>query len=570
MAPSLALTYSSQAPIYGGIAAGWSLSGLHDIRWDTSNGRLRYEPQLMAAAPPNNAWPEEPYVSSMGGGRPLVRVDGDPADATVYATYRAQNDAGFVRYQRMQASAAFRWRALTPDGVTHEFGDCAFFVAGCTPELLRVRAPLTRSTDSFGNEIHYFWRFENDELRVDHIDYTVNQNAGVGVLPFARIEFVYGAPDTCAGMPIGAQSDYKTGEKLVDGRSPLARIDVKALYLGDTEHTRQITLRYADGSAGVDTQRCDLGAKHSPFRQLMSLQESAWHTGEEDKRIDLPEIEFEYGSADLSLDAPISGPITWGGAGHFNQNLAWGRRFQGGRWPSVEAMVIDFDGDGRLDRLYNDFSNTCAVQWHRNKGDGTFQPQPSIALPRLPWEDDDALPNGEGGPNPEGCSLNYQRTFYGNTEPAVPGECRPAPIGSYLVYRWMDMNGDGLVELVTAIHHDVYLDPAQAGAPMPGAPWPECPAQGHGSCPALDYECMEDAEECLSNQPCVLKPNHAAACTAAAELVPCHWMTAKLGGRGPVTSGCIDSGNTTTPPTCPPPPPCSTPYPVLRASIVTA
>ena len=38
MQPSLAMSYSSQAPIYGGIAAGWTLGGLHDIRQDGSRG----------------------------------------------------------------------------------------------------------------------------------------------------------------------------------------------------------------------------------------------------------------------------------------------------------------------------------------------------------------------------------------------------------------------------------------------------------------------------------------------------------------------------------------------------
>src|SRR5580704_1809670 len=37
--PHLALSYSSQAPIYGGIAAGWSLS-LPIITLDTSSGRV--------------------------------------------------------------------------------------------------------------------------------------------------------------------------------------------------------------------------------------------------------------------------------------------------------------------------------------------------------------------------------------------------------------------------------------------------------------------------------------------------------------------------------------------------
>src|SRR3569832_2750320 len=40
MVPRLALSYSSQAPIYGGIAAGWSLS-IPEIHEDASQGRLR-------------------------------------------------------------------------------------------------------------------------------------------------------------------------------------------------------------------------------------------------------------------------------------------------------------------------------------------------------------------------------------------------------------------------------------------------------------------------------------------------------------------------------------------------
>ena len=43
MQPALSLTYSSQAPIYGGIAAGWTLGGLHAITLDVSAGRMIYQ-----------------------------------------------------------------------------------------------------------------------------------------------------------------------------------------------------------------------------------------------------------------------------------------------------------------------------------------------------------------------------------------------------------------------------------------------------------------------------------------------------------------------------------------------
>lgn len=47
-APSISLSYSSQAPIYGGVAAGWQLAGLHEIREDTSQGRLRTHDRIQA------------------------------------------------------------------------------------------------------------------------------------------------------------------------------------------------------------------------------------------------------------------------------------------------------------------------------------------------------------------------------------------------------------------------------------------------------------------------------------------------------------------------------------------
>src|SRR5262245_12468168 len=40
MKPSLSLAYSSSAPTFGGVAAGWSLA-IPEIREDTSAGRLR-------------------------------------------------------------------------------------------------------------------------------------------------------------------------------------------------------------------------------------------------------------------------------------------------------------------------------------------------------------------------------------------------------------------------------------------------------------------------------------------------------------------------------------------------
>src|SRR5262245_33580192 len=85
MAPHLALSYSSQAPTYGGLAAGWSLS-IPEIRDDTSQGRLRtHAPQVEVQQADPRA--DDPFISTLAGGQRLIPVV-EPADAGVYMTYR--------------------------------------------------------------------------------------------------------------------------------------------------------------------------------------------------------------------------------------------------------------------------------------------------------------------------------------------------------------------------------------------------------------------------------------------------------------------------------------------------
>jgi virulence plasmid B protein len=175
--PSLSLSYSSQAPIYGGVAAGWQLT-IPSITWDVSKSRLQHWDQadILTGL-------EDPYVSGLSGGRPLVRVTGEIIATGVFASYRAQNE-GFTRYERMNNDQPYRWRAFTTDGTTHYFGDAAH-ITNLTSvpmsDLTKVRAPLTRTVDEFGNEVQYFWKFVNDELRIDTIAYGANPAAGFRV-----------------------------------------------------------------------------------------------------------------------------------------------------------------------------------------------------------------------------------------------------------------------------------------------------------------------------------------------------------------------------------------------------
>lgn len=71
--PSVGLSYSSSAPLYGGVAAGWSLSGIPGVFLDTSKGRIRTEHPMTQVAGVD-AKNDDRFMSTLVGGRRLVLV----------------------------------------------------------------------------------------------------------------------------------------------------------------------------------------------------------------------------------------------------------------------------------------------------------------------------------------------------------------------------------------------------------------------------------------------------------------------------------------------------------------
>lgn len=516
MQPHLALNYSSQAPIYGGLAAGWSLS-IPIITEDTSRGRLWTSDFSVAL---------KTYTSSMAGGRPLAPVV-EPSDADVDATFRAPDDASFMRYQKIRTGTGFLWRVLATDGTIHYFGD-ADHVGACTT-VSEGFAPLTRTVDAFGNSIDYFYEAGgNSECRISSI--TWGQNAAASTNTFASITFNYDPtmPD-CAGIPVGTQPSFRTGAKIFTGSSKLDTMTISAIDPDSTVvHQRVITLSYS-----ADDASCT--APHGAFRSLVSIQESAW--GVNSPRVDLPPIKFSYGptigSSKRFYPQRLTGSTSpaWGVSPQ-DFNLGWGHRYDDGKWPTVEAMMLDIDGDGLPDRVLNSTVSsgpgviTCGALWRRNLGPGRgFDNQRLIALPTLKWgtrgDDPDVYHGGAfAGQNipfnpaasDESCSLNYQETTYKNSQGSACANLATCndrgfcPDGSdcggtnnqgdtKLAYRWFDIDGDGLVDLVASIASggiDVYN--LQQGNGLPNnipAPlepqlfgsFPPCPTQ---STPGLD------------------------------------------------------------------------------------
>lgn len=501
MQPHLALAYSSQAPIYGGIANGWSLP-IPSISLDTSAGRL---------------WSTDPtggqrYVSSLAGGRPLVKVAEPFTAPDVLETFRAKNDSTFARYERISARGGPVWRVRTLDGQTLTFGQGSHmsgaFTGGtyCDGSTYNY-APLTETVDAFGNAVDYYYEGGvSGECRIAAI--TWGQNANAGVSDFARIRFNYSnppAPSDCpAGTQIGAQSSFRYGYNFVTGASQLDSIVVTAYAPGQSgtaTHTRTIRLGYTPDAGVEQTATCS--ATHAAYRSLYSIQESAVGA---DRNVDLPAIKFSYGSAQFGSGglqwSTTTRSALWGAvpaipSAGANYNLGWGYRYNdaSGRWPTVEAMMLDVDGDGLVDRVYNapyttnDGKYHCGAKWVKNLGNLAFDPNPrTIAMPTLKWATQDMSCTNPsryvGSPTPnanpqrpiEQCSLNYQRTDYQNspatavvqckTQPTCPtaGFCtdpnaddygtpcnqQVSPGPTVLSYRWMDIDGDGLTDLVAS------------------------------------------------------------------------------------------------------------------------
>ncbi len=469
--PSLALAYSSQGAAYGGVAAGWNLS-VPEIRLDTTVSLLK---QLYFGA-----WDDQRFVSSMAGGRPLVAVT-EPRGAGAYGAFRAQNDGSYVRYERMNEDQAFLWRARASDGTTYYFGDTELSAGWNQP----LRVPLTRTVDTFGNTVEYQWK--GTELQ--QIRYTSNPAAGLPA--FARVEFDY-VEDTCGTrLAPGAADDLRINS--LEGRRRLTKIRAVAFApsSGAIQHTREYTLGY-----DLNTANCYVS--HGLTRQLTSIQESAWGTSA--PRVDLEPVTFEYNRRARTFDRVQAEAPNWMPSPDIvSLSASSGTRSDGG-WPAVHSMLLDFDADGLPDKIMRSaaFANECAFVWQKNLGrqpDGMIgfgAPSAPQIMPRLPWATG-------ARQDPEQCTLNFQRTKVHNILPGmVAGNCADHNIGSYLVYRWTDVNADGRIDLVAAIHSSHHLNPntlplnpeLQLGTTQ----WPACGAAKSGKpLLALDADCTRDA-----------------------------------------------------------------------------
>jgi RHS repeat-associated protein len=468
MQPRLALNYSSQGPIYGGVAAGWSLS-IPTISVDTTQGTLVTLGGI------------QQFESSMAGGQPLV-ASSDYLAGDTLQVYRAQNDSTFVRYEQVQPGAGYPWRAYAPNGHVYRFGETSHVTCS---NVSYQYAPLTSEIDEFGNAVDYYYTpGATGECRIDHVTWGENSNANIGLLN--ELTFSYSL-QYCSSVAVGSQSSYRSGSLLVTGASELDTITAIARPDGTPVHTRTISLSYAPepGDFFPDTRACVNSA--APYRQLRQIQETA--VGQNSPSVTLPPMEFSYGPAGPILPAEAAALLPWPAeplrTPHSQYNLSWGYRYTSEKNPTLEATMIDVDGDGLVDRLISDpvlddggHITNCGAAWERNLGNMTFASPVHIPMPTLRWGGGTGSSGGAYASVEEpyeSCSLNYQQTGYRNTAGAPFGDC-PDDSGSdscpavgycsngddcnqssgdpdaqmILAFRWMDIDGDGLPDLIAS------------------------------------------------------------------------------------------------------------------------
>lgn len=460
MAPQLALRYSSESPLRGGVAVGWTLD-IPKIEIDYSLG-----------------FEEEPFYKASfnsASGR-LVPVD-DVLPYDDARAFRIDFDNAFIRvFRRVEAvgSGIFRiflayWTALTQDGVRHHF----------SKQLLVDPHPrwyIEKQEDPFGNTVEYLWSDVKlaDGSVIDRslslVRYSANEAAGL--IPHAKVEFEYSPLDLCPGstIPIGAAA--RSGAFGVDGAQKLTAIET---YVRDTQASpwrlsRRVDLSYLlDNSIlfnnpdivnplGADAADA-IDCRQNKLRYLTEIAVTAYDR--DGNPTEQPPLTFEYnrrinttGLTEPGTD-PLR-PITIDSPGYAHDGLS-GRDVSG-----AETTLLDLDGDGVGDRVSVErVGDVCHLVWYRGLLGGAFATSKlSSPLPTALWYHEWKGESNAVASDKEACTLSGQRVFRDSK-----GQTGAGVLGRGIVsYHFMDFDADGLLDLVLNVwatychesHHPKY------------------------------------------------------------------------------------------------------------------
>ncbi len=470
--PSLTLRYSSQGALYGTFAAGWTLQ-LPEIRFDPKQSVI-----TVAAATE-----ERRYVATQSGNRVLIPIV-EPADADVLQTYRAKVDDQYIRYERLDPSSGAAWRARTLDGSVYTFGEGSNLGQSSIGNMHHGIARLTSMRDVHGNTVEYFYTPVGPPNELVPFDYQLtniaysSHNTITGHHAEVRFETV---EDHCeGGLTVGSKLTFRSGGRHLSGARRVSAITTWARVQtsGALEQVRRYEFAY-------DATGLSCSSSISPIRLLLQVTEKAkapgipWGDG---TWSELPPVTFQYG--------PLSRGTLDQAVGLLHSPLAAGDRRPAGQatqvrfLPTLEVMHTDFNGDGLIDRLQA-LNGSCDVDVFLNQGSGFLMtPSHTFSLPTMSWRGASPDPGLE-----EGCSLTAQYSAYFGEDHQLL--CHFS--GSYLSYKFTDMHGDGLPDLLVAANYDGRITDTELLTVLPyGNP----PCGAGGQCPDVDDTCYKNAGGC--------------------------------------------------------------------------
>jgi FG-GAP-like repeat/Salmonella virulence plasmid 65kDa B protein len=419
LAPSLALAYSSYGSVRSDVAEGWSLL-LPAIRRDVKREANALDRQ---------------YTAYFGGMQELVPTPQD-AIANDGIAYRPRFDQTFSRYELVGRGTDAYWVVRTTEGVTHEFR-----------QLMPDDWRLARSFDVWGNTITYtylpvllsssdpfcpgflipFCVQSFGEEPVDYvlsaIQYTSNPNLHND--GWARVELTYtAAPTTCIWsgqatpleLPVGSSISYITGHRRIIG---VWQLDSIVAWVNDsswrTVHRWHFTYDNNDGNGNA------CAGRNSVRRFLTDIVERGY-TRDGAETLGSTE-HFEYGHLPYATP-PSPRNIGFPQSKKCNDTAMSDAGFS--------SLILDFDGDSVPDRITLSTPPVGNAAWQASHGDGTTFSDP------IPLELPTTGASPITGQEPPGNNLSGAWGWHG------PNGSKK----SRLDYRWVDVDGDGLVDLV--------------------------------------------------------------------------------------------------------------------------
>jgi RHS repeat-associated protein len=460
MAPSLALSYSSQAPLRGGLAVGWT--GLELPYIDI-------EPKVH---------PGEPKYR-LGGTNRLVKVEDARAGAT--EVYRAEFDAGFTRWERWgdPDSPQTKWIARSLDGSRMEFARAPS--SPLNPAIV-PQWRLNAQVDAYGNRVEYHWdpvelnwripasdelhrRYRSFEL--GYIEYSSNVNAGIPA--HARITFNYAlSPTYQAGssVPVGAELSWTNGSTSAHPPGP-----AEGIVTGARELQSITTSVRATGSSPWKAVRntffsYEYSSPHagSSLRYLKKIDvsgytESCNASGCNPVESKMPTVSFTYGdgpSGTYSRSWVQQQPISFDTAGILPRSAG-----HSGGQAGATAGFLDVDSDGFRDFVTiaaepSNGRDICTLTVAPGQGAGGYGAVYKVRLPTMKWNNGATASSGDSlgmGNISERCTLGGQYILH-TTTLCVTGAPQTCCTNDYLAingYHFVDYNGDGRVDLLTSL-----------------------------------------------------------------------------------------------------------------------